>query len=32
MKSSVGEYELEIPRDRKGSYEPQIAKKHQTHM
>ncbi len=32
MKSSVGEFELEIPRDRNGSYEPQIVKKHQTHM
>ncbi|MDK2065542.1 IS256 family transposase [Aliarcobacter butzleri] len=32
MKSSVGEFELEVPRDRNGSYEPQIVKKHQTHM
>lgn len=32
MKSSVGEFELEIPRDRNGSYEPQIVKKHQTHI
>ena len=32
MKSSVGEFELDIPRDRNGSYEPQIVKKHQTHM
>ena len=32
MKSSVGEFELEIPRDRNGSYESQIVKKHQTHM
>ena len=24
MKSSVGEFELNIPRDRNGSYEPQI--------
>ena len=31
MKSSVGEFELDIPRDRNGSYEPQIVKKHQTH-
>ena len=30
MKSSVGEFELEIPRDRNGSYESQIVKKHQT--
>ena len=32
MKSSVGEFELDVPRDRNGSYEPQIVKKHQTHM
>ena len=32
MKSSVGEFKLEIPRDRNGSYELQIVKKHQTHM
>lgn len=32
MKSSVGEFELDIPRDRNGSYEPQIVKKHQTHI
>ncbi|RXK06117.1 IS256 family transposase [Halarcobacter bivalviorum] len=32
MKSSIGEFELEVPRDRNGSYEPQIVKKHQTHM
>lgn len=32
MKSIVGEFELDIPRDRNGSYEPQIVKKHQTHM
>ena len=32
MKSSVGEFELEIPRDRNGSYESQIVKKHQTHI
>ena len=32
MKSSVGEFELEIPRDRSGSYESQIVKKHQTHI
>ena len=31
-KSSVGEFELEIPRDRNGSYELQIVKKHQTHI
>jgi transposase-like protein len=32
MKSSVGEFELDVPRDRNDSYEPQIVKKHQTHM
>jgi transposase-like protein len=32
MKSSVGSFELDIPRDRRGSYEPQFVKKHQTHM
>lgn len=32
MKSSVGEFELDVPRDRNGSYEPQIVKKHQTHL
>jgi len=32
MKSSVGEFNLEVPRDRNGSFEPQFVKKHQTHM
>jgi len=32
MKSSVGEFDLEVPRDRNGSFEPQFIKKHQTHM
>jgi transposase-like protein len=32
MKSSVGEFELEVPRDRNGTFEPQFVKKHQTHM
>ncbi|MCT7618513.1 IS256 family transposase [Aliarcobacter butzleri] len=32
MKSSVGEFELDVPRDRNGSYEPQIVKKYQTHI
>jgi len=32
MKSSVGEFELDVPRDRNGYYEPLIVKKHQTHM
>ena len=30
IKSSVGKFELETPRDREGSFEPQIVKKHQT--
>ena len=29
MKSKVGEIELEIPRDRKGKFEPQIVQKYQ---
>jgi transposase-like protein len=32
MKSNVGEFELDVPRDRNGSFEPQLVKKHQTHM
>jgi transposase-like protein len=32
MKSSVGEFELEVPRDRNGTFEPQFVKKHQTHI
>ena len=32
IKSSVGEFELEVPRDRNGTFEPQLVKKHQTHM
>lgn len=32
MKSSVGEFELEVPRDRNNSFEPQMVKKHQTHI
>ncbi len=32
MKSSAGEFELNTPRDRAGSFEPQIVKKHQTHL
>lgn len=28
--SSVGEIDLDIPRDRKGKFEPQVVKKHQT--
>jgi transposase-like protein len=30
VKSSFGEVELDIPRDRNGEFEPQIVKKHQT--
>ena len=32
MKSGVGEFDLDVPRDRNGTFEPQIVKKHQTHM
>jgi len=32
MKSSVGEFELDVPRDHNGTFEPQLVKKHQTHM
>lgn len=32
MKSPVGEFELNTPRDRAGSFAPQIVKKHQTHL
>jgi putative transposase len=32
MKSSVGEFDLDVPRDRNGTFEPQIVKKHQAHM
>jgi transposase-like protein len=32
MKSSVGKFDLEVPRDRNGTFEPQFVKKHQTHM
>ena len=32
LKTSFGEMELEIPRDRKGEFEPQILKKHQTSL
>ena len=30
--SSVGQFELETPRDRDGSFEPQLIKKHQTKL
>lgn len=32
MRTEHGEFELNTPRDRNGSFEPQIVKKHQTHM
>ena len=32
MKSPVGNFELETPRDRAGTFEPQLVKKHQTHL
>nr|AFT64078.1 IS Sod5 transposase [gamma proteobacterium D250]AFT64159.1 IS Sod5 transposase [gamma proteobacterium D250]AFT64196.1 ISSod5 transposase [gamma proteobacterium D250] len=32
MKSPAGNFELETPRDRAGTFEPQIIKKHQTHL
>jgi putative transposase len=32
MKSTLGEFELNTPRDRAGTFEPQIVKKHQTYL
>jgi len=32
VKSSSGSFELDTPRDRNGSFEPQLVKKHQTHL
>jgi transposase-like protein len=32
MKSPAGEFELKTPRDRAGTFEPQIVKKYQTHL
>lgn len=32
VKSSLGEIELSIPRDRKGEFEPQLVKKNQTSL
>ena len=29
IKSTAGSFELEVPRDRNGTFEPQIVKKHQ---
>jgi len=30
LKSSLGDIEVQVPRDRKGEFEPQLVKKHQT--
>ena len=32
VKSSIGEFELETPRDRAGNFEPQLVKKNQTKL
>ncbi|GHO54174.1 hypothetical protein KSB_26490 [Ktedonobacter robiniae] len=32
LKGEQGHLELEIPRDREGSFEPQLVKKHQTRL
>ncbi|MCU7937092.1 MAG: IS256 family transposase [Candidatus Thiodiazotropha sp. (ex Dulcina madagascariensis)] len=32
MKSPAGEFDLKTPRDRANTFEPQIVKKHQTHL
>ena len=32
IKSSVGSFELDTPRDRSGSFEPQLVKKNQTKL
>jgi transposase-like protein len=32
MKGPTGSFELDTPRDRTGSFEPQIVKKHQTYL
>lgn len=32
LKSSVGEIELSVPRDRNGEFEPQLVKKYQTSL
>ncbi len=32
IKSDHGEFELDVPRDRNGNFEPEIVKKHQTSM
>lgn len=32
IKSPTGNFELDTPRDRAGTFEPQLIKKHQTHL
>jgi len=32
VKSPLGSFELHTPRDRAGTFEPQLVKKHQTHL
>ncbi|MDT8407875.1 MAG: transposase, partial [Methylococcales bacterium] len=32
VKSTSGAFELQTPRDRAGTFEPQLVKKHQTHL
>src|ERR1700693_5007156 len=32
LKSESGEMAIEVPRDRNGSFEPELGKKHQTHF
>ena len=32
IKTGVGSFELNAPRDRAGTFEPQLIKKHQTHL
>lgn len=32
VKSASGNFELQVPRDRAGSFEPQLIKKNQTHL
>ncbi len=32
VKSASGSFQLETPRDRNGTFEPQLIKKHQTHL
>ena len=32
LKSEIGDVKIEVPRDRKGSFEPKIVKKHQTKL